>query len=171
MYVKIIREDTHYNVLLEPFTTQHGKNAVRFTGDEIPTTNKGFMLYDDNDTEIGDLSRYKYEYRQNEYSDEQDVIEQPSGNNEPLPPSPIDVRMRNMSAQISAIAPYIESKEAGIQDKECIFFGSYKNGLLTANVVTSRGEQIPCKTEKSGDDIIVKFAELEDTATVTISIQ
>lgn len=165
MYVKIIGEDTHYNVLLEPFTTQHGKNAVRFTGDEIPTTDKGFMLYDDNDTEIGDLSKYKYEYRQNEYSDEQDVIEPPSGNNEPLPPNPIDVRMRNMSAQISAITPYTQTKKGYYGETEKVFYG-VPQGNVT---VFCDAENTYSRIE---DRLIVKFTDaLTDTVDITIMVQ
>jgi hypothetical protein len=165
MYVKIIGKDTHYNVLLEPFTTQHGKNAVRFTGDEIPTTDKGFMLYDDNDTEIGDLSRYKFEYRQNEYSDEQDVIEPPSGNNEPLPPNSIDVRMRNMSAQISAITPYTQTKKGYYGETEKVFYG-VPQGNVT---VFCDAENTYSRIE---DRLIVKFTDaLTDTVDITIMVQ
>lgn len=170
MYVKIIGEDTHYNVLLEPFTTQHGKNAVRFTGDEIPTTDKGFMLYDDNDTEIGDLSRYKFEYRQNEYSDEQDVIEPPSGNDEPLPPSPIDVRMRNMSAQINAITPTTFAKQAYIGDTACEFITDMV-GNITAYVIDENGNYIQCTITRETGKITILFDPLETVATVNISIQ
>ena len=157
----------------EVFKTQFGNSAIRIYGD-APITD-GFRLYDE-DVLIGDFSEYEYLYRE-----DSDCKEYTKVAEEPIPTesyasgdthvSPIERQISALNSRISDITPYVESKDAGIQDKECIFYGSYKDGLLTASVVTSRGEQIPCKTEKSGDDIIVRFEELKDTATVTISIQ
>lgn len=165
MYVKIIGEDTHYNVSLEPFTTQHGKNAVRFTGDEIPTTNKGFMLYDDNDTEIGDLSRYKYEYRQNEYSDEQDTQELPRWTDAPIKPSAVDRQISNLSSRISAITPYTQTKKGYYGETEKVFYG-VPQGNVT---VFCDAENTYSRIE---DRLIVKFTDaLTDTVDITIMVQ
>lgn len=170
MYVKIIGEDTHYNVLLEPFTTQHGKNAVRFIGDEIPTTNKGFMLYDDNDTEIGDLSRYKYEYRQNEYSDEQDTQELPRWTDAPIKPSAVDKQISNLSSRISAITPTTFAKQAYIGDTACEFITDMV-GDITAYVIDENGNYIQCTITRETGKITILFDPLETVATVNISIQ
>ena len=111
MYVKIIGSSRRYNETFEPFTTQHGHEAVRFVGDEIPETDKGFKVYDDNDEELYDLSRYKYIYRQNEYSVEQDEIEQPVGNNNSTASSVsvyegLNRRIDYMASQLENITPY-----------------------------------------------------------------
>lgn len=171
MYIKIIGSDTKYNEVLEPFTTQHGYEAVRFVGDEIPETDKGFMLYNDDDTEMGDLSRYKYIYKPNEYSVEHDEIVYPSGNETPLPPNPLDVKLSNMNRRISSITPYEQSKVVGIQDTECIFTGVPKDGTILANVKKQTGEYIPCTIERADSRVKVLFDTLDTVATVTIHIQ
>ena len=51
-YIKINGDNTHYIVSIMPFTTQHGYNAIRFIGEDIPETDKGFKLYDDNERTI-----------------------------------------------------------------------------------------------------------------------
>ena len=155
------------------FKTQFGNDGIRIYG-EVPITD-GFRIYVDDEL-IADKSDFKYLYREDDVCKEYTAVEETPIPTESyamgdVPVNPIQRQISALNKRISDITPYVESKDAGIQDKECIFYGSYKNGLLTANVVTSRGEQIPCKTEKSGDDIIVRFEELEDTATVTISIQ
>ena len=99
-YIKINGDDTHYIVSIMPFTTQHGYNAIRFIGEDIPETDQGFKLYDDNDNIISDFSDYKYIYRKNEYSVEHDEIVYPKGSDQPLSPSPYD----NLSRRISQVA-------------------------------------------------------------------
>lgn len=155
------------------FTTQNGQTGVRITGD-TPQAN-GFEIYDD-DVLVADGKDYTYLYREDEnvkeYTREaEEIIPTQSFATGDIPVSPVQRQINALNRRVSEITPYTVSKEAGIQDKECVFDGNYKDGVLTASVVTSRGEQIPCTTEKSGDSIIVKFNELEDTATVTISIQ
>ena len=110
MYIKIIGVDERYNVSLEPFTTQHGYEAVRFVGDEVPATDKGFMAYED-DKELFDLSRYVYPYGDNEFCVAEDSIEpiEPA-EYVPLQHNPIDVKLANMNRRINQLAPYTDTK-------------------------------------------------------------
>ena len=168
MYIKIIGEDTKYNVSFAPFTTQHGYKAVRFSGDDIPSTDKGFMAYDDDDTEICDLSGYKYEYRQNEYSVEEDIIVMPSGNNTPLEPSYIDRRLSSMSRQISNITPYEQTKKAYYGETEKVFYG-VPQGNVSVFFDNYDGEYEISRIE---DRLIVSFPErLTDITNITITVQ
>ena len=171
MYIKIIGEEEKYNVTLQPFTTQHGYRAVKFVGDEIPETNKGFKAYNNDDEEIGDLSDFVYLYKPNQYSVGEDIIESPSGNDKPIPPNPLDVRLSRMSAQINSITPYTASELVGIQDTECIFHNVVKDGSLTANLKTNSGLFLPCAVARVDTDVRVTFEELTEVGTVTISIQ
>lgn len=169
-YLVINGEEQHYNVSkIVPFTTQHGYSALRFVGDSIPETDKGFKYFSDNDTLISDLSDYTHFYRDNQYSVEEDEIEYPAPNNMPSEPSALDRRLSSMSAQISAITPYTESKTAYIDDTECVF-DLVKDGVISAYVKTGE-TQIPCTYEVVENKIIVSFEALEDVATVNISIQ
>lgn len=168
MYIKIIGEDTKYEVSLEPFTTQHGYEAVRFVGDEVPATDKGFMAYNDDDTEKGDLSRYKYPYRQNEFSVEHDEIVMPSGNTEPLPPNPIDVRLSNMAKSISAITPFEQKKTGYFGESEKVFYG-VPNGNVNVFFDNYTGEYEIVRIE---DRLTVKFPErLSDMTSISIVVQ
>lgn len=173
-YIKINGDDTHYNVTIMPFTTQHGYNAIRFIGEDIPETDKGFKLYNDNDEVISDYSEYTYIYRQNEYSIEHDEIVYPKGSNQPLKPSPYDNlsrRINQVSAQVNAITPYTDSKNAYIDDTECVFENVYKEGALTVNVIDRNGVSIDFEVAKEENNIIVTFEPLEEVATVSITIQ
>lgn len=172
LYIKI-GEQKYPIESFNVFTTQNGQTGVRITGD-TPLAN-GFEIYDE-DTLVADGKDYTYLYREDgnvkEYTKEaEEIIPTQGFATGDIPVSPVQRQINALNRRVSEITPYTVSKEAGIQDKECVFDGNYKDGVLTASVVTSRGEQIPCTTEKSGDSIIVKFNELEDTATVTISIQ
>lgn len=174
MYVKIIGNDEQYNETFEPFTTQHGYQAVRFIGDEIPETDKGFKVYDDNDKELYDLSKYKYIYRQNEYSVEQDEIEQPVGNNESISVpsssySGLDRRIDYIASQVADITPYTETKEVYIDDTE-VMFDIPKNGSISAWLEVD-GMRTPCEYEVTEDKIRVYFEPLEMVGTVTIQVQ
>lgn len=117
-YVKIIGDDKKYMEDISPFTTQHGHAAVRFIGDPIPETDKGFVLYADDDTVITDLSAYKYIYRDNEYSVEKDIIVPPGPNNEPLPPTQFD----NLSKRVSQVNSKTNKNASGINENS--------NGIL-----------------------------------------
>ena len=167
MYIKINGEETRYNADINPFTTQHGYNAVRFIGDEIPTTDKGFKFYDDEGNEIADFSDYVYEYRPNEYSVEYDEIEYPSGNTKPLPPNPIDVRLASMSRQINAITPYEQSKVGYYGETEKAFYG-VPNGNISVFFDNYNGEY---EIDRSADRLTIKFPKLEQQTNISIMVQ
>lgn len=118
-YIKIHGEETPYTVDIMPFTTQHGYDAVRFIGEEVPITDKGFDFYDDNDQLIADLTKYKYFYSDNAYSVEYDEIESPKGSDAPLPPSPISrlsSRISKVSQRVSQNVNKTDENQAGILD-------------------------------------------------------
>ena len=173
-YVKIIGEDERYYVTLEPFTTQHGYQGVRFVGDIIPDTDKGFQVYDDQNRPTYDLSHMKYLYRSpNEYSVEPDEIEQPIGNNDSISSASVydglSRRINALSSQITELEPYTESKPAYIDDTEVIFDLS-RNGSITA-WLTVEDVRMPCNYEINENKIRVYFEPLEAIGTVTIQIQ
>ena len=175
MYVKIIGNDEQYNETFEPFTTQHGYQAVRFTGDEIPETDKGFKVYNDNDKEIYDLSKYKYIYRQNEYSVEQDEIEQPIGNNESIsvPSSSygaLDRRIDYIASQVADITPYKASKTAYIDDTS-VEFDIAKDGNISVYMVDGEGQNVPFTFEQNNGKVIVAFEKRDSLAEATMVIQ
>lgn len=111
-YIKINGDDVHYNVSISPFTTQHGYSAIRFIGEDIPETDKGFKLYNDKDEVISDFSDYKYIYRQNEYATEHDEIVYPKGSDAPLQPSAYD----NLSRRISKVANAVSVTANGLAE-------------------------------------------------------
>lgn len=167
-YLKIIGEDTKYYVTLNPFTSQHGHKAIRFIGEKVPETDKGFEYYNDNDILITDLSEYRYQYRPNEYTIEQDIIELPKGSYEPLPPSAFDklnAKVNKLNTQVNTITPYTETKQAYIDDTEVEF--AYRDGNITAFVADG---QVPCNVIVEDEIIRVTFDKLEEPAKVTISI-
>lgn len=170
-YIKINGEDTHYNVEPVSFTTQHGNQAIRFIGDEIPSTDKGFKMYDDEDREILDLSAYKYEYRTNEYTVVEEQIQSPSGNNEPLEPSAYDrmnQRLNDLNSKVNSITPYEETKKAYYAEIEKVFYG-VPLGNVSVFFDNYDGEY---KLERILDRLIITFPErLKDMTTITIKVE
>lgn len=173
MYIKINGKTKHYNVTVEPFTTQHGKKAIRFVGGNIPETDKGFKYYDDNGVEVLDLSDYVYIYRDNEYSTEQDTMVLPSGNPKSLGPSAYDrlnARINSVNARVTDITPYTVSKTAYIDDTE-VLFDIAKEGNISVFMVDNEGQNVPHTFEQINGQVRVSFEKRETLATVTISIQ
>ncbi len=166
MYIKINGEDTHYDVTFAPFTTQHGRKAIRFFG-EIPDNDKGFTLYNDDDTVALDMSEYHYLYRHNEYANEYDEIEMPLGNNEPIPTNPIIARLNSMSAQISNITPYEQTKKAYYGENEKVFYG-VPNGNVSVFFDNYSGEYSVNRTD---DRLTITFPKLTDMTNISISVQ
>lgn len=90
-----------------------------------------------------------------------------------LPPSAIDrlnSRINSVSNNVASITPYTESKTAYIGDTEVIFTKA-KDGIITSNCITENGNQIDVSMELSNNEVAIKFEPLEETATVSISIQ
>ena len=171
MYLKINGEDTHYDVTIMPFTSQHGKKAVKFIGDEIPSTNKGFTYYNDDDTVLSDLSDFVYEYAPNEYTAEEDIVEYPKGSDAPLPTSAIarlNSKVNRLSSQVTSITPYTETKTAYYGEKEKTFY-NVPNGNTSVFFDKYNGGYSVSRTE---DRLIISFDETIIEATnVTVMVQ
>lgn len=173
MYLKINGEDTHYDVTIMPFTSQHGKKAIKFMGESVPSTNKGFTYYNDDDSVLADLSDFVYEYAPNEYTAEEDIVEYPKGSDAPLPTSAIarlNSKVNKLSSQVTSITPYTETKTAYIDDKEIDF--DYRAGTISVCMISRDGEAIPHEVvvDKDVNKIKVLFEALKNVADVTISI-
>jgi len=166
-YLKINGSDEHYNVELQPFTTQHGYRGVKFVGDEIPSTDQGFKMYSDDDEVIADLSAFTHEYNPNSYSVEEDIIENPSPNNEPCAPNPLDVRLSRMSVQINSITPYEDSKVGYYGEIEKVFYG-VPNGNVSVFFDNYTGEYSISRIE---DRLTISFDRLTEQTNVTIMVQ
>lgn len=185
-YIKINGDETQYHATITPFTTQHGFKAIRFKGDDIPETDMGFVVYEDNGTILSNFSDYKYLYRPNEYSVEEDEIEYPVGSNEELTPLPNPfVSVAQMITQVNEhanqvdehaqemveeITPYTETKTAYIDDTE-ITFETDVTGVISILAVDRNGVTIPTTFEREGNKIMVLFAPLEEVTDITINIQ
>lgn len=169
-YIKINGDDVHYNVSISPFTTQHGYNAIRFIGEDIPETDKGFKLYNDKDEEISDFSDYKYIYRQNEYSTEHDEIIYPKGSDTPLPPSAIDrvnSRISQVDSKVNAITPYEETKKAFYGEIEKVFY-NVPEGNTTIFFDNYDGEY---EVNRIENRLTIKFADrLKDMTSITVMV-
>ena len=113
-YLVIKGEETHYNVTLQPFTTQHGYRAFRFIGDTVPKTNKGFLFFSDAGSVISDLSDFTHFYGPNEYSMEADQIVMPKGTDVPNPPSDLD-KLSSRVSRVSARVSQTEYKEDNLE--------------------------------------------------------
>ena len=174
-YLKIKGNKTKYNVTLNPFLSQHGYKAIRFIGDIIPTTNKGFEYYNDDDTLIADLSEYTHEYRQNEYTAEEDTIVLPKGSNASVPPSAIDkvnTRVSRLNAQVNEITPYQATENAYVYTDKVIF-NNVPSGTPTVTMLDVNGNSVPFEVEEDSarNRIIVKYEKREKLATVNLTIQ
>lgn len=170
-YVMINGETEHYNVTeIMPFTTQHGFEAIRFTGDEIPETNKGFKFYDDEDNLISDLSDYTNLYRQNEYSVEEDIIVPPDWTDAPLPTSifsTINSRINKINSQVYAITPYEKTKKAYYGEIEKVFY-NVPDGNTSIFFDNFNGEY---SFDRIEDRLTIRFAErLECMTNVTVMV-
>lgn len=173
MYIKI-NEEKYPIKDFQVFTTQMGNNGIRIIGD-VPTA-EGFLILDDEDNVIADRSDYTYLYREDDKCKEYTAVEEGIIPAEcsymgDIPISPIQRQISALNNRVNELTPYTESKTAGIQDTVCVFDGHYQYGVISAMVVTDRGTIVPNTIEWSDDNITVRFKELEETATVTISIQ
>lgn len=172
MYIKINGSDEQYNAYITTFKTQHSNDAIKIIGN-VPQTNKGFKLYDDNGKLVNDLSDYIYPYGNdgNKYSNVEDIIINGESTFEPIPPSAYDrlnSRVNVINSQVNAITPYTETKTVYIGEKECIF-DKVVNGNISVYLEIG-GEQMPCDITVGEKYITVTFEEAEDLGLVTISI-
>ena len=174
LYIKI--GNRKYAAKIQNFTTQRGKNGIRVISDEAPTAHSGFLVVDKDGNVISDRSAYTYLYREDDTCKEYTMVAEriiPTRCFEmgDVPASAVSRQISNLNARVSAITPYVESKMVGIQDSECVFTGLRKDGTLTANVKTDKGEYLPCTVERADSRVRISFDKLETVATVTIQIQ
>lgn len=169
-YIKINGKQKHYHAKVQPFTTQHGYKGIRFVGDEIPTTDKGFKKYDDNGKVIADFSQYTCPYSPNCFSVEQDTIENPSGNFDPIGPSAFDNLSRRVSqlgAQVAQITPYEDKITAYYGEIEKTFY-NVPQGNIAVYFDNYNGDYA---TQRLSDRVVITFAErLTDTTNITIMV-
>lgn len=171
MYAKINGSNKKYNISLSSFETQNGNVGIRVIG-SMPTTDKGFKVYDDEDKLVGDYSEFTYEYNPNEYTKVSEEKIPASGTDAPLPPSAYDILSRsisNVNNRVSQITPYVMTKDVYIGETSCEF-NLVKNGNITA-WLTTQDVQLACNFEVIENKIIVSFEELEEVGTVSVSIQ
>lgn len=172
MYIKINGSDEQYDAYITTFKTQHSNDAIKIIGD-VPQTDKGFKLYDDNGKLVNDLSDYIYPYGEdgNKYSNVEDIIINGESTFEPISPSAYDrlsSRVSALNGQVNALTPYTETKTVYIGETECIF-DKVVNGNISAYLEIG-GEQMPCNITVGEKYITVSFDEAEDLGLVTISI-
>lgn len=174
MYVKINGSDEkYYDIQITFFTTDKGNSGIVVMGD-IPHTDKGFKVYEDDDVINTDLSSYVYQYGiwGNEYTNIEEAVDYGEDVDEPLPPNAFDVlssRVSKLNSRVNAITPYVTSKEAYIGDTHVEFNLVY--GDISVFIIDRDGNNIPYTIEKTESKIKVLFEPLEQVATVTISVQ
>lgn len=178
-YVRFNGDSNKYYGTVMPFSTQHGKAAIRIVSSPIPVMETGFRFFDDNDKLITNYSAYRYHYEDNSYSIEKDEIVPAGPSNAPIPVSPIYTLERQVSAvtvqanetasQVETITPYTDSKKAYIDDTEVIF-DCDKTGAISAWLI-SDGVRTECEYEVSEGKIRVFFEPLEVVSEVFIQIQ
>ena len=169
MYIKINGSDERYEANLMPFKTQHGNQGVEVLNG-MPQTDKGFKVYNDNDKVFADYSDYIYLYRENQYTTVEETIIPAQCGYSPLPPSQISRQIASLNNRVSEVTPYTETKQAYIDDTECVFNTSVK-GNVSAFVVDKEGNNISNTVTIENDKIKVSFEALKNVATVTISVQ
>ena len=172
MYIKINGSDEQYDAYITTFKTQHSNDAIKIIGD-VPQTDKGFKLYDDNGKLVNDLSDYIYPYGEdgNKYSNVEDIIINGESTFEPIPPSAYDrlsSRVSVLNGQVNALTPYTETKTVYVGETECVF-DKVINGNISAYLEIG-GEQMPCDITVGEKYITVSFDEAIDLGSVTISI-
>ena len=171
MYLKIKGEDTRYDVTVMPFTSQHGHKGVQFIGEDIPDTDKGFIVYNDDGSVLSDLSEYTYRYAANQYTVAEDIPEYPTGSDAPLQPSAIDRlsgRISRLSSQVQDITPYTDSKMAYYGESEKVFYGVPEGNTSVFFDRYNGGYEV----SRIADRLTVTFSDAIIEATnVTIMIQ
>ena len=171
LYIKIGEEK--YQAKIQTFPTQLGNDAVRVTSD-APLA-QGFLVVDDDDNVVTDMSDFKYLYREGDgFKEYSTVIEQiiPAESFKTgTPPSAYDVLSRRISAvsnQVNEITPYEDTKKAYYGEIEKVFYG-VPNGNTTVFFDNYTGAYT---TKRISDRLIISFPErLKDMTSVTIMVQ
>lgn len=167
-----------YPMKAQTFRTQKGQEGVRIFSDEAPLAQDGFRIVNGNGDIISDKSEFKYLYREKpncrEYITKPEETIPTSSHYEEMktinPYSELSKQISAVSAQVSAITPYEESKTAYIDDTE-VRFNIVKEGNISVFMVDGDGQNVPFTFEQVNGQIIVSFEKRDSLATVTISIQ
>ena len=169
MYVKINGSDEHYNVKIMPFSTQHGNDGIKVVGD-MPRTESGFKLYNDDDSVYNDYSDYVYLYGKDGYTKVEETVEVGECTFEPIPPSAYSKLSRRISSvnnRVNEITPYTETKMAYYGEKEKIFYNA-PTGNVSVFFDNYNGDYSINRVENR---LIISFDTLTKSTNVTISIQ
>jgi len=173
-YIKPNGEDIKYEVTVSSTITQGGIKAILFVGEDVPNTyTDGFKYYKDNGSLISDLSQYKYNFKQNVYSVEEDTEYIPKPNNTPSvggygDGGVLTGLVEKLRQQVAEMETYSETKTVYIRDTECVF-DMPKKGIVSA-ILEVNGVQIPCNYEVCQNQVHVTFEPLEEVGTVTLFI-
>lgn len=171
MYLKINDSDIKYQASVVPFRTQHGNVGVNIIGD-VPQTNKGFKLYDEDDNIVSDYSSFIYLYKENAYTEAEEVIEEGECSFEPIISDHtidnINKRISNLNDKVSEITPYKQEKMAYYGEKEKTFYNVPK-GNVSVFFDNYSGDY---SVNRISDRLTVSFPQaLEQQTTVNIMIQ
>lgn len=173
IYIKPNDSEEVYIASVMPFKTQHGYNAVRVIGNDIPLMENGFKLFSDN-VQIGDYSDYIYQYRENEYSVEHDEIIEPIGSDAPLSPSEIEILNNKINTsfnilnkKIIAITPYTDNEIGYYGETEKNFY-NVPVGNVSVFFDNYNGDYI---VKRINDIVTISFDSLLDTTNITIMVQ
>ena len=167
-----------YPMKSQTFRTQKGQEGIRIFSNEAPLAQDGFNIVNGNGEVISDKSDFKYLYRETEncreYTTKPEEIIPTSSHYEEMktinPYSELSKQISAVSAQVTAITPYEESKTAYIDDTE-VRFNIVKEGNISVFMIDGEGQNVPFTYEQVNGQVIVSFEKRNSLATVTISIQ
>ena len=173
--------ERHYNVILDPFSTQHGYPSVKIIGEAVPSEDieaNGFKFYGDDDHVIGDYTEYTHRYGDPEgaipaYSNKADTpFDGDGGEAVPMGPSVFDrinARINGLQTEVNDMTPYSETKTAYINDTQLIF-DRPRDGAVSVYMIDANGLLVNTKEIVEPHRVIVQFEKREITATVTMTI-
>lgn len=169
IYLKINGSDTQYDAYVEPFVTQHGNAGVRIIG-EVPQTNQGFKVYDD-DTVISDFSAYVYPYGEDAYTSVSEEIEDGECTFEPLPVDDsfrkLVRRVNKINAHVDEITPYTATKVAYAKQKVKVFY-NVPEGNTSIFFDNYSGEY---QVKRVANRLKITFPALTDKTNITVMVQ
>ena len=171
MYIKFNNDDTHYPGSAEVFQSQRGNRGIRLIGN-MPESLEGFMIFNDDDSLISDCSDYNYLYNTNEYLSVEEIPIESFSTCTDLGVSEyakLNKKINMVNSKVNAITPYTATKKAYAEDTKVVFT-VYAQGKITAFVVDSLGNNLPCTVTRDNENVTVSFEPLENVATVTINI-
>ena len=169
MYAKINGSDDRYIIQVMPFITQHGNRAVTVVGD-MPQTDQGFKIYDDDDKVYSDFSDYTYFYGDNSYTTEEEEIEEAECSFDPLPETAFD-RLSDdvgrINTKVNELTPYEETKTAYYNEKEKVFY-NVPNGNMNIYFDNYDGEY---EVKRYENRVVIEFPIMKVRTNITLVVQ